>query len=110
MLNLLKQRFEKEGYSVKTATTAEDANGVLLKSAIDLICLDILLPGENGFTFLKAVKEDTQLKSIPVFILSNLGQQEEIQHGLSLGAEDFLIKANVAPRDIVARIDTFFNR
>jgi DNA-binding response OmpR family regulator len=64
----------------------------------------------DGFTLLKAVKEDHKLQKMPVFILSNLGQQEDVQRGLMLGAEDYLVKANVAPREIVERIDIFFKR
>ena len=62
------------------------------------------MPGINGFEVLQTIKNDPILFSIPVIILSNLGQKEEIQKGLRMGAKDFLVKAHFTPKEIVNKI------
>jgi len=69
----------------------------------DLILLDIILPGADGFDILGQLKSNETLKSIPVIILSNLGQEEDIERGTKLGAVDFLIKANFTLDEIAAK-------
>jgi len=71
----------------------------------DIILLDILLPGIDGFEVLRKIKEDPELKDIPVIILSNLGQEDDIKKGTELGAEEFLIKANFTLEDILKKIN-----
>ena len=70
----------------------------------DLVLLDLILPGIDGFEVLRQAKKDDDISSIPVLILSNLGQQDDIQKGLELGAVDYLIKAHFTPAEIVAKI------
>jgi len=69
-----------------------------------LILLDLILPGIDGFEVLKQIKEDSQINKIPVIILSNLGQQEEVEKGLKLGAADYLVKAHFTPDEIIGKI------
>ena len=71
---------------------------------IDLILLDLILPGIDGFEVLARIKADTATASIPVIILSNLGQREDIEKGLKLGAKDFLIKAHFTPGEIITKV------
>jgi len=70
----------------------------------DLILLDLILPGVDGFEVLSKLKEDPTLASIPVIILSNLGQREDIEKGLKLGAIDYLVKAHFTPNEIVDKV------
>jgi DNA-binding response OmpR family regulator len=62
------------------------------------------LPGIDGFEVLEKAKEDPNTAKIPVIILSNLGQREEVERGLKLGAIDYLIKAHFTPGEIVEKI------
>jgi two-component system, sensor histidine kinase and response regulator len=91
-------------FEVFQAGDTKAADDILAKNAVDVICLDIMLPGEDGYTFLQRLKANDALKAVPVIMLSNLGQQEEIEKGLSMGAVDYLIKANMSPDDILERI------
>lgn len=75
-----------------------------------VIVLDILLPGENGFECLKRLKEHKGTKEIPVIILSNLGQAEEIRKGLSLGAVDYLVKADFSIDEVIKKIVKAMNK
>ncbi|MDO8436326.1 MAG: response regulator, partial [bacterium] len=70
----------------------------------DLILLDLILPGIDGFEVLAKIKDDPTLSAIPVIILSNLGQQEDVERGLKLGAVDYLIKAHFTPGEIIEKI------
>lgn len=60
----------------------------------DVILLDLILPGLDGFEVLRELKDDTKLKNIPVFIISNLDSLSEVKSAKALGAEDYFIKAN----------------
>lgn len=70
----------------------------------DLVVLDILMPGMSGFEVLQQMRRDTQLTKIPVILLSNLGQEQDIDRGRELGAVNFLIKATVTLDEIVEEI------
>ncbi len=66
--------------------------------------LDLILPGIDGFEVLSRIKDDPFLASIPVIIFSNLGQKEDIERGLKLGAADYLIKAHFTPGEIIEKV------
>ncbi len=70
----------------------------------DIVVLDIMLPGMSGFDVLKAVKADDTTKDIPVLLLSNLGQDEDIEKSKELGAAGFMIKATVSLDEVVEKI------
>jgi len=72
----------------------------------DIIMLDILLPGMNGYEILEKLKSDVKTKNIPVVILSNFGQKSEVEKGLKLGAERYLIKATLTLDEIFSEINT----
>jgi DNA-binding response OmpR family regulator len=64
------------------------------------------MPVKDGFATLKEIKKNDQWKSIPVLIASNLGQQEDIDKGLAMGAQDYIVKSNLSINDLVAKIHT----
>lgn len=70
----------------------------------NLILLDLILPGINGFDALAEIKKNPPASEIPVIILSNLGQKDDVDKGIALGAVDFLIKAHFTPKEIVSKI------
>ena len=75
-----------------------------------MILLDLLLPGIDGFTILERLKADKKTASIPVVVLSNLGQPEDINRAMKLGAEDFMVKANFTPNEIIEKIKNVLNK
>lgn len=101
---LTAKRLEKEDYSVSVAVDGESALTVASETQPDLILLDLLLPGLNGFEVLGQFKKDDKLKSIPVIVFSNLGQKEDIEKAQKLGAVDYLIKANFTLDDVMVKI------
>jgi len=101
---LIAKKLIKEGYEVEEAIDGEDGVRKAKEIMPDLILLDLILPGIDGFEVLKRIKESQKTALIPVVILSNLGQKDEIEKGLNLGAVDFLIKAHFTPEEIVEKI------
>src|SRR3989344_7423676 len=101
---LIVQKLGKEGYDVVEA--AEGEGGLVKKKEEkpDLVLLDLILPGIDGFEVLSRLKKDPESSSTPVIILSNLGQRDDVQKGIDLGAEDYLIKAHFTPGEIVEKI------
>lgn len=103
---LISQKLQKEGYDITEAVDGEEGVKKSRDSKPDLILLDLILPGIDGFEVLSRVKEDAESKSVPVIILSNLGQKEDVERGMKLGAVDFLIKAHFTPGEIIEKIKT----
>lgn len=106
MSGLLARKFSSENFKISTAPSVQQAREILDKEKIELIILDVILPGTDGITFLKEIKGNSKFSSIPVVIASNLGQPEEIETGLKEGAVDYIVKANASPGDIVEKIKT----
>lgn len=98
------KRLEAEGFKVAVAVDGQSAIDLIPKEMPDLIFLDLLLPGVDGFEVLKKIKADDKTKAIPVIVFSNLGQKEDIEKAHNLGATDFLVKANFTLDDVVAKI------
>ncbi len=103
-------KLSMEGFSVELATDGKTGLERAKKILPDLILLDILLPKMNGFEVLKDLKADSTTKSIPVILLTNLGQKEDVVQGLDLGATDYLIKAHFMPSEVVAKIKEVLGR
>lgn len=87
------------------AVDANQAFAILKTTTPDIIILDILLPGKNGFEILEEIKNKEETKNIPVVILSNFGQKEEIEKGLNLGAEKYLVKATLTLDEILVQVN-----
>lgn len=101
---LMVQKLSSNGYEIVKAVDGEEGIKKAKSENPDLILLDLILPGVDGFGVLTEIKNDSQSSNIPVIILSNLGQKEDIEKGLSLGAVDFLIKAHFTPGEIIEKI------
>jgi DNA-binding response OmpR family regulator len=97
-------KLELEGYRVVLASDGEQAVILAKKEIPNLMLLDIVLPKKSGFEVLKEVKAHAETKQIPVILLTNLGQKEDVQRGLKLGAIDYLIKAHFMPSEVVAKV------
>jgi DNA-binding response OmpR family regulator len=101
---LIVRKLLGEGYNVVEAVDGEEAIIKIKENKPDLILLDLILPGADGFEVLSKTKADPLVASIPVIVLSNLGQKEDVERGLKLGAVDYLIKAHFTPGEIVEKI------
>lgn len=107
--SLLKTKLQKEEIDVIWAPDGEVAMEILKKSDVDLILLDIILPKKTGFEVLEEMRMDPQLQSkkTPVMIISNLGQEEDIERGKELGVVEYFIKAKISIEDLVQKVRDF---
>lgn len=110
LAGLLERQLIGAGYPVARALDAAEARRALDSGPVDLILLDMVLPGMDGFAFLDELKNDPRRRQIPVLIISNLGQQEEIERGRKLGAADYIIKANISPKEIGEKVDEILQK
>ena len=104
ILKAMTTKLTKEGYEVKVVGDGIQLMEMLKSYIPDLIILDLLMPKKDGFEVLKEVKVDPKLKNIPIIIASNLGQQNDIQQVLALGATDYLIKSEFTLESLVQKI------
>ncbi|MEX0910089.1 MAG: response regulator [Candidatus Paceibacterota bacterium] len=101
---LLAGKLSDDEFNVFYASNGDEALNIASTELPDVILLDILLPGMSGYEVLEKLKADESTRNIPVIILSNFGQPEDIAKGKSLGAADFLVKANNSLDAIVSRV------
>jgi DNA-binding response OmpR family regulator len=110
MAGLLERKFKQEKFKILKASNADQAREIIASNQVDLILLDVVLPGTDGFTFLRELKKSDMSSKIPVIITSNLGQQEEIERGLTEGAADYIVKAHSTPGEIVEKVEEILNK
>ena len=101
---LIAQKLIKEGYDIAEAVDGEKGIKAVGEEKPDLVLLDLVLPGIDGFEVLARMKGDPETAQVPVIILSNLGQKDDIEKGLKMGAVDYLIKAHFTPAEIIEKI------
>ena len=101
---LIIKKFEKEKFEILEAIDGQEGLKKAKEEKPNLILLDLILPGTDGYAVLFQIKADPEISSIPVIILSNLGQIQEIQKGLKLGAVDYLVKAHFTPETIIEKV------
>lgn len=97
-------KLKEAGFEVETVDDGEIAISSIKEKNPDLLLLDIVLPHLDGWEIIKQIKESSDLKDLKVIILSNLGQKNEVEKGINLGAVKYLIKAHYTPTEIVEEI------
>lgn len=107
LIDLYQERFKEEEFEL---LIAQDGNEALKRATkgVDLILLDILLPGMNGFEVLRRLKRDLETRDIPVIVLTNLGSEQsdnDKRLAFSLGAIDYLVKSYHTPDEMVEVIN-----
>lgn len=104
ILDMYKMKFKASNFEVMVAQDGIKGLKILEKQIPDVILLDVIMPKMDGFQVLKAIKNKDSLKEIPVILLTNLGQKENIEKGFELGAVDYVVKAHFTPLEIVKKI------
>jgi len=103
--DLYEIKLTKSGFNVVTADNGGKGWELAQKEIPDLILLDVMMPVMNGFDVLKKLREKAETKDIPVIILSNYGEVDQVTNGFLVGATDYLIKAEHTPSDVVQIIN-----
>lgn len=104
ILGMYSGKLKEEGFDLKTAEDGASALKMAKENIPDLILLDIIIPVMNGFEVLAEIKKDKNLENVPVVMLTNLGQKKDIERGLKMGAQDYIIKAHFAPSEVMDKI------
>lgn len=102
-------KFTMEGFHVVFAEDGELGVTKAREELPRLILLDILLPKKNGFEVLQTLKAEDQTKGIPVILLTNLSQDDDVKKGYDLGAVDYLVKAYNIPSEVVKKVKERLN-
>lgn len=105
--DLLKRYLSREGHDVTTAKDAASARKLMATMSFDLVILDVMMPGEDGLSLLKSVREKKQ--DTPVILLTARGQPSERIEGLKIGADDYLSKP-FEPEELTLRIASILKR
>jgi DNA-binding response OmpR family regulator len=109
LANLLKQRLEREGFTVSVARDGEEGLRLLQEDGFSVLLLDIILPKISGFELMETMRSDPQLEKTPVIIISNLGQESDVARGESLGAAAYFVKAKVSIDELIEEVKKFLS-
>lgn len=98
----ISKKLTDHGFTVDVATNGTEGLAALKRSSYDLVLLDLILPELDGFQVLEKLKEDPALSTLPVVVLSNLSAEGDKQKARDLGAQQFYVKINSTPNEILA--------
>lgn len=104
LLQMYSTKLGLEGFEVAAALDGEKGLRQAKKDIPDIILLDLLLPKKDGIAVLEELKNDPATSAVPVIILSNIGQKDQIDRCFALGAADYMIKAHFIPSEVINKI------
>lgn len=111
LLDMYAIKFKECGLPVEAISDAKIALEKLRQGAVpDVILVDIIMPGLNGFDFLEAIQKEGLVKNAQIIVLSNQGQQEDIDKATKLGAHGYIIKASAIPSEVCEKVISFCNK
>jgi two-component system, OmpR family, alkaline phosphatase synthesis response regulator PhoP len=109
ILELVRYNLDREGYQVVCAISGEAALKAAVSEAVDLIILDLMLPGIDGLEVARRLKQSTATQEIPIVMLTAKGEEADVVAGLELGADDYVTKP-FSPRILIARMKAVIRR
>lgn len=107
LLSILAEKLKETGFDIETAIDGEDGLNKIKKNNFNLILLDMVLPQIDGFKIMEELRKDERLNKIPVIVLSNLYDKNNIDKAILLGAREYIVKAYNTPEEIVFKIKSF---
>jgi len=105
-LHFLSELLTKRGYSVRTAESGEEAMRRLAEDKPDLILMDVVMPGQNGFQLTRTITRDPRFAGVPVIMCTSKNQETDRVWGMRQGAKDYVVKP-VVPDELIAKIKQF---
>lgn len=109
ILELIKYNLKSEGYQILTAQTGEAAIKIARQSQLDLLILDLMLPGIDGLEVTRYLKNNASTRDLPIVMLTAKGEESDVVTGLELGANDYISKP-FSPKVLIARIRAILRR
>ena len=107
MIRVLTDNLSAENFGILVARDGEQAIKMLMTHKPDLVLLDLLMPKVNGYNVLGKLKADPDLSKIPVLVLSNLGEFEDINKAMELGADDYIVKSHHSVSEIIEKVKKY---
>lgn len=107
LANAYRVKLSKLEHEVKIVADGEEAMQALEEFTPDVILLDLIMPNKDGFVVLEEIKASDKYKKIPVIVASNLGQKEDIEKAKQLGADDYVVKADMELEDLVKKVESY---
>lgn len=108
LLSMLDKKLSRENYEVIVVRNGQEGLKLLKEEQPDLVLLDILMPEMHGFELLEKKNDDKEIKDIPVMIISNSGQPVELSKAKKMGVDNWIIKTNFAPQQVVQKVHQIF--
>jgi twitching motility two-component system response regulator PilH len=105
-LHVLSELLTRKGFQVRTAENGEDALKRLQEETPDLILMDVVMPGQNGFQLTRAITRDPQFAQVPVIMCTSKNQETDRVWGMRQGAKDYVVKP-VNPEELLSKIKAF---
>lgn len=102
--NVYRLKLQKAGFEVVTAEDGDQAVEKIKSENFDLVILDLIIPKIDGFTVLSEIKSQEKYKKLPVLVASNLGQIEDVNRAMKLGANDFVVKSDTSLDILIEKI------
>jgi len=103
-------KLRKEGFQVESAIDGRDALKKMKTLVPDMVLLDLMMPYVDGMEVLEFMKQDKKLASVPVIVLTNLSEKENINRAMQLGADDYIIKSHFTPSEVLEKIQSLLNK
>lgn len=110
LASLLLSQFHNAGFDAMGAVDGADALGKVKSWNPDILLLDILMPGKDGYAVLEEIRADPAHGKLPVIIFTNLGEAGDIERVKKLGITDYLVKANTTPKAILEKVQEVLAR
>ena len=100
-------KLSKENVDTIVARDGQEGINMIASEKPDLVLLDLMIPIKDGFTVLEEVKKTPFGKNLPILVLSNLGQESDIEKATSLGAADYFIKVNLSIQEVIDKVKSY---
>jgi len=110
ILEMYVLKFKAEGFQVNTATDGRSGLEKIKEYKPDVVLLDVVMPTLDGFEVLQELKKQKAPRQFKIVLLTNLGQKEDVERGMQLGADDYVIKAHFTPSEVVEKVKSLFQK
>lgn len=104
ILDMYVIKFKEQGFQIDTATDGKMALEKIKTNSPDILLLDVVMPKMDGFDVIKKIQESKAPRTFKVLFLTNFGQKEDVERGMQMGADGYIIKAHFTPSEVVAKV------
>ena len=104
ILDMYVLKFKDQGFEIDTATDGKMGLEKIKSFKPNIVLLDVVMPKMDGFDVMKKLKEENESRTFKILFLTNFGQKEDVEQGIQLGADGYIIKAHFTPSEVVVKV------